>query len=221
MHHPKRAEDLPGLLALLEDGRHRVRVLVDRGRGLWDTASRAWDSWPVGATHHLVLQDDILPCRDFLQGVERALSVVPTEIVSFYCARAAQRIAVERGISWCTSRTISSALAVAMPVHDVAHWLSWCRTWVKESYPHDDARLSLWALHHGRTIYFTCPSLVEHIGFDRSLMGHRSPAGKPRLAAVYIGSQASALGIDWSRIEGAPRDPGAPPRSYGKGWRKR
>jgi hypothetical protein len=43
-----------------------ARVIRDEQRDLWDTARRAWlDGASSGATHVMVLQDDMIPVDDF------------------------------------------------------------------------------------------------------------------------------------------------------------
>lgn len=220
MHHPSRAEDIPPLLSLLDAPGVPVRVVTDTwNEGLWRVATEAWVP-ARGATHHMVVQDDVLPCREFLVGAREALAARPEHVVSFYCAREVQREAVARGLPWATMGTISGGPCVAMPVGLAAEWLSWCRQWVAPKYRPDDGRLSLWLLHTARRVWYTCPSLVEHLGWDRSLRGNpRTTGGRPRIAAVYIGSQVSPRGIPWHRTEGVPHDAGVHISKY-KGWRR-
>jgi len=43
----------------------------------WRTAAAAWSAADPGATHHLVLQDDAVVCRDLVAGLEAALDATP------------------------------------------------------------------------------------------------------------------------------------------------
>lgn len=65
-------------------------ITEDRHReGVWPTARRAWMACARGAgqTHHLVMQDDAIPCRDFLSGAKAALDAVPDKVVTFFANR--------------------------------------------------------------------------------------------------------------------------------------
>ena len=42
--------------------------------GSWATARKCWEAAPEWATHLLILQDDVLLCKDFYGGAVQALS---------------------------------------------------------------------------------------------------------------------------------------------------
>ena len=81
MAHPSRSHWVHELRERV--GIEYANVAWDRGLGIWDTCSRAWEMHDPAATHHLVLQDDALPCRDLLAGLEAAItSQAPFETVA-------------------------------------------------------------------------------------------------------------------------------------------
>ncbi|MDA1361038.1 hypothetical protein O1R50_15510 [Glycomyces luteolus] len=106
MTHPARedrarklAESLPEL---------NPAVIVDDtepGRGNLANALRAWAAVGEDATHHLVLQDDVVPCENFTALVHRAVAARPAEAISLFCewgSRSATlaRVAARRGWAW-------------------------------------------------------------------------------------------------------------------------
>jgi hypothetical protein len=72
--HPKRAQQAHALAAQLD---RDASIVWDQGNNEWATHERAWAAHDPSATHHLVLQDDAVVCRDLIGGVERALAAVP------------------------------------------------------------------------------------------------------------------------------------------------
>jgi hypothetical protein len=86
MHHPSRAEFIPDLLkacAPLE-----VRVIEDPDPtgppSALRTAKVAWAAVQDGATHHLVLQDDVVPVPGFAEQIVAAIEARPSDGVTLY-----------------------------------------------------------------------------------------------------------------------------------------
>ncbi|MFD7736061.1 hypothetical protein ACFV6F_37455 [Kitasatospora phosalacinea] len=86
MHHPSRADRLPDLLAALEGLEPRVVTDPDPEGppSPLRTAKRAWAAIAPGATHHLVVQDDVRPVPGFADLVRRAVAARPDRAVSLY-----------------------------------------------------------------------------------------------------------------------------------------
>lgn len=88
-------------------------------------AAAAWEAVEEGATHHVVLQDDVLPCSGFRGLLLDAIATRPDEALCLFGfasagASAAARLAALLGLSWFLSEEFYlAAPAVAMPA-DVA-----------------------------------------------------------------------------------------------------
>lgn len=151
-----------------------------RGAGVWDTARRAWE-WGAGdgASHHLVLQDDAIPCAGFRDRVLEAIAARPRHVVTLYTHRA-QQVAAARasGRAWCWGPDAAYGLAILMPRERVADFLAWERASVRPEYPHDDNRLTLWCRSTGEGVWVTCPQLVDHARLP-STLAHSWPGGAP------------------------------------------
>lgn len=199
-HHPSRADLLQGVLERL-DGEQEVHLIVDdQQEGLWPTCKRAWMAYNPQATHHLMLHDDILPCLDFLPAVRAALQVIPAEAVSFYANRKVIEQAREQGSSWARVRTLYWSQALALPVSMVQDFLLWEQRFIRPSFRFDDSRLAMYLLAHQRYLWCSVPSLVEHLGYNHSLIGISGKVGKNlRVARWFIGAEVSGLSVDWTK----------------------
>lgn len=185
----------------LDSHTHGWNYIKDTARdGVWPTARRAWlDYRRFDATHHLVIQDDIAVCRDFLASVNVAVDAMPYAPISFFDLSRTITDAEAKGVNWATRRSLSMAQAVVIPVPMIAPAVRWIDQHVKAGTEGDDERFSMYFLSHDITVWYTVPSLVEHVDNGVSLLGHpdRLPTGKRRVAASFIGTNRSGLDIDW------------------------
>lgn len=184
-------------------------VCVDtERRGLWWNAQRAWRSHD-GSGYHLVLQDDLVLCRNFIAGVRCALAALDASglqpAVSFYGSRASFTKAAKAGIRWVSVQDVRWGVALALPVGMVDEWLDWCEQHVRPDYPHDDYRLAMYLRASEQRAWCTVPSLVDHDGASRSVVGN---SNRTRVARVFIGDEDPTC-IDWSHGVTSPvRDGG-------------
>jgi hypothetical protein len=207
---PRRAETAHQLQRELNEQGVKPRMTWDERRDEWETHARAW-SVPVPArrTHRLILQEDAVPCRDLVPGVERALtSLPPNTIVSLYFgfhsayrgpserhrrAKAAARRARQLEPAWIEAPGTWWGVAIVLPVAFIAPALEFCEG-RPEVY---DTRLGRWIDHAGvGPVRYTWPSLVDHAD-EPSLAWPTQVAG--RRAHEFIGRDRSAL-ADWNPI---------------------
>jgi len=202
MGHPSRAERIEALQARLGK---RVPVSMDTGgEGAWRVGRRAWSS-AGEADYHVVLQDDVLVCEDFIASAEQALWSVRHALVAdhrastlpvcFYANRKVVTTAREGGSSWALIPDGLWGQAICLPTHLVGGMLLWCDENTRDDFYSYDARITLWALSEGLPALVTVPSLVEHDEPSGSLMGHNN---KKRVARWFIGEDVSGLPVDWS-----------------------
>ncbi|TXC97067.1 NAD-dependent epimerase/dehydratase family protein [Streptomyces sp. ISID311] len=107
MAHPRRAE--AARLLAGRDAQGRVAVVLDpEPEGpptALRTANPAWSCVAEDATHHLVLQDDVVLAEGFFAHAERVAAAVPHEAVAFYAGwegrnGAVVRLAALTGAEW-------------------------------------------------------------------------------------------------------------------------
>lgn len=224
MAHPKRADQVSELRSRLDGP---VDVTWDTDNTVHDTGPRAMAAHHPAATHHLVIQDDAVVCRDLLAGVERMLAYVPALTpVSLYVGRArpfprsveaAVAAAGDSSASFLTMPQLNWGVAVVMPVPLIRPLLEWYPASRAKGY---DARIGHWLLLNGVRCWYTWPSLVDHRDGE-SLIGH----GQRRVAHTFVGATMSALELDWSgavlRVNTFREVPTADDRAHARRRRRR
>lgn len=170
----------------------------------WHTGARALLAFDPSATHHVVIQDDAIPCRDFRPGIEAALSAVPPDTpVGFYIGYPRPRIrgeivqhaldhAIGVGSPWITYDGPIWGVCNAFPTSHLLDLVSW-----GDKHPEIleyDTRIEAYYQERGIKCWYTVPSLVDHRreADSPSLLPHYGD----RYARHYIGDQSS-LDIDW------------------------
>lgn len=200
MAHPVRYEWTEDLLN--RTGLSWDHVVWDQGKGRWDTGRRAWELADPDASHHLVLQDDALPCQDLILGLEMALARIPAHrvLISLFFGTphagaqglSAKERAIGRaqqvGASWIILRSLNWGLGIVLPTAVVPNMLDWCD---QQTYPEYDKRVGLYARDVlGWKTWYTWPSLVEH-RVSASLCEHEC------VHAYQFLGEMSALEANW------------------------
>jgi hypothetical protein len=151
------------------------------------SARLAWDAVAPGATHHLVLQDDAVPCDGFRAQLSAAVESQPEAAVSLFVSWGSRlsyavRLAALCGFSWTevVERYMPTVALVmpAAPARDMASFL-------RGAQGTDDEAVLSYLSQTGLPAYATVPSLVDHRDLP-SLTGHDS--GGIRRAACMVSS---------------------------------
>lgn len=180
----------------------RIRVVTgDRVlKSVWATARNAW-WWGLAEgpefTHHCVLQDDVIVCRDFVATLERLVTYLPDALIVPYLGATGREPfakARQRGVHWLYGGSLSGQ-AVLLPQHRARELLAWTDRYVRPEYPWDDQLYSAWCETWTETWWHTAPSLVQH-GYVRSTFGH--PSGERARSPWFAGVETSGLSYDWS-----------------------
>ena len=164
MTHPARedrarklADSLPEFEAVL------VVDDTEPGRGNLGNALRAWAAVGDDATHHLVLQDDVVPCEDFAALVRRAVSARPRDAVSLFCewgSRSASlvRVAARRGWGWARAVDMYTPLqGLVMPREAAVEFAG-----TEDTGGPDDHGMVAYLRRTGMANVVTVPNLLEH-----------------------------------------------------------
>lgn len=153
--------------------------------GAWSCARLAWGAHAKpGTTHRLVVQDDALPCEDFIRRASDALSDQPGAMVAFYVGSAhasARRLRME-SMSCSPWHELARGhfvptVALAMPLNigwDLAAWPG-----ADQLDPrYDDEIVGAFRDAYDVPAWATIPCLVEHDNRPPSLLhpehGHRT-----------------------------------------------
>lgn len=203
MAHPDRTEFVEELADSLD---REVPVFWDpdgppsgKGDRVWKVAREAWSMFDPEADFHILIQDDALVCRDYLAGMEVALSHLPNDaLVSTYLGQgrnvprrwaAMAEKAEASNACWVRSFTLMWGVSLAVPTRFIPDMIAWCDR--KSGMP-DDMRVGRWFQRQQLDTWYTWPSLVDHRRVG-SLTKHRHVE---RVAVRH--HQGSALDIDWS-----------------------
>lgn len=171
MHHPSRRDRIPALLAACRP--LPVRVVTDPEPdgppSPLRTAKRAWAAIAPGATHHVVLQDDILPMAGFADYLHQALAANPDDGVTLSVQQTSPRnsYAVRRaamaGRPFAEMSAVewTPTLALALPAAH-AEELAGYLAELPDSYVDDDHLVTSFCAERGIRVLATVPNLVEH-----------------------------------------------------------
>lgn len=203
MAHPDRAGEVKRLLVGLDrpvpiawDDEGPPSGNADR---VWRTARAAWLLADPHADWHVLLQDDAVPCEDFMAGMERALTFVPPDaVVSPYLGtgrnvpirwEAMARAADTSGATWVRSQKLMWGVCIVLPVALIPSMIAYADQ--RAGVP-DDMRVAGWAERTGHDVWYTWPSLVDHLPVP-SLTKHKA---RERVARRW--HSGSALEINWT-----------------------
>ena len=198
MAHPRRASYVDELVDQLD---RPSTVVWDQINDRHDTGVRSLEAYDPAATHHLVVQDDAVVCRDLIAGIERALLHCPADVpLCLYVGRVRPfhreidrlvDLAGQEQASWLTMRGIYWGVGIVVPTGDIPELAGWFRSATITNY---DRRVSTWYQLQDRTVWYPWPSLVDHRGDESLVDGH----GSARCAHRFLGVDESALDVDWS-----------------------
>lgn len=203
-HHPSRP-DLPArLLELLSDSAAKrvraTRLVFDPAPG---GPPNPWRTYRVAleraaatprATHHLVLQDDALPCARLLDAAHHAARWRPDALVCLFvndlAVQTSHRIrdAAARGAGWAPvlGEAFLPTVATIWPRELVAAALAGTALPDAARPQADDGVLGDWARQSSVVAWATVPNLVQHDeDAPSTFLGHRD--GRQRWATCWIG----------------------------------
>lgn len=214
MAHPAREALVPELLEALACPGATIRVVWDERNSLWDTGRRAMLAYDPACSHHMVIQDDVLPCRDLIAALPTILSHVAMEsplagyvgfvrprsdVVGPACARADAK-----GACFLSCDTLNTGTMVVVPTAAIDAMVAYGDT-VDPRIRSYDQRMNRYWRSRGMWTWYTWPCLVDHR--DGPSLAKPSSAVRPpvpvhphrrRIARNFIGTENSALDIDWT-----------------------
>lgn len=218
MAHPRRQTEAARLAHALS--RWQARVAHDPcPDGPPTTLRTAWAAWGAirsDATHHLVLQDDVELCQDFVERVESAVLEHPDTPLAFYANWDSWNGAATRAAALSNERWVPAVpgewiptLALLLPRRDVTALLSATHPDRAKPEP-DDVVLARELGARGRQVLISVPHLVEHTGHP-SLIGNDTYG--PRHSACFaddVSDHGHPTSSGQPEVESTPR--GGPAR---------
>jgi len=199
------------LLFMLND--KRAKPCFDTTDSLWGGAKQTLQSYTPSTTHLLVLQDDILPCKDLIPTVERLIEILPDEPITLFSNKNSILEARNLGLNWVALRKFLMAQAYIMPIPIIEDFLPWVEKHVKPEIYFDDNRWAMYFFYHKLLVRATVPSLVEHLGWGETTLRQVTPSYvfdfKNRMAKWFIGVENSGLDINWENTDSFLDDDGS------------
>ncbi|MGW5674166.1 hypothetical protein ACWEV4_03660 [Streptomyces sp. NPDC003860] len=203
MTHPKR---LPAAEALAESAPPgALRVVMDPDPGgrpsVLRTALAAWSAIEEDATHHLVVQDDMLLSESFFERARAAVREMPDAALALFAlwdARngAAVRLAAMSGARWVGSvNEYFPCVAIVLPREVATGFVEYGRQRL-DAWP-DDILMYRYLRDRGIPSYVSVPSLAEHD--DRGSISGNAFRG-PRRSVCFLPDDRP--GNEGTRLEG-------------------
>jgi len=165
MAHPKRSE----WVKLLSTQTGIKTIVWDTDNNIWDTGKRSLLAFDSGAEYHVVIQDDCIPCDNFVAVCNAAIPHAKGNPIGLYVGypkpyrNAIQSImltAIANGYSWIEMQPCLWGQCMSIPTKDIAAIVEWgeCHP-IPNRY---DQRVSEYYLSKNQNAWFTIPSLVDH-----------------------------------------------------------
>ena len=136
-----------------------VPIVWDKINNVWDTCKRAWEAIDKTAEYGLVLQDDVIPCHDFITRAEALLK--GKYVYNFfihYGFGARVEKALSEGKNYFIKPSIYGEIALCMPTKYIVSMINYCES----RHAVSDTLISTWARANKIPIRYPIPSLVDH-----------------------------------------------------------
>ncbi|WP_155368219.1 hypothetical protein [Catellatospora vulcania] len=164
------------------------------------TAAVAWSFVPENATHHLVLQDDAVPCRGFAEAVHAAIGQYPHAALALFTEWTSMtahhlRMAALAGGSWAgVVDEYVPSVALVLPAQVAREFGEAATRNLREWTPTDDVALMNFLRDRNVAAICRIPNLIDHDSPD-SLTGnlHQGPRRSACFADDVPQPRADAL----------------------------
>jgi hypothetical protein len=201
MGHPKRRTFIDELAPQIPG----IEVVLDRHNDRWETGRRSLLAFDPNVTHHCVVQDDAILCRDFIPSLERAIAAVRSERpVGLYVGRVRPhrdsvtptvKRALKLGVPWLEMEGPWWGVAIVIPTAHIPELVAWGDENTKIA--NYDRRIAAFYASQGIDCWYTVPSLVDHRPVDENPSLIEGRTGNRR-AHTFV-TDVSPLEIDWHR----------------------
>lgn len=198
MAHPSRKAMVEDLNNNLLD--RKLEPVWDRHNDRHETGLRCLQAYDQEATHHLILQDDTLPCSHLVEGIENALNFVDegSPLVGYLGAVPPFSRNVERLVrrhrsgwtSWITMSGVYWGPCLVIPTSAMPDLIEFYTNATITNY---DRRVSRYFESVGVNAWYPWPSLVDHR--HSPSIAHPQAVGR-RGALRFV--QQDARDINWS-----------------------
>lgn len=155
---PSRLELTNSLVKKLEEQGVQPYVSID------EDMKGTWFNWKRTAkliqsnnhSHALILQDDVILCKDFYQEYKKLLDLDSTNPICLFTA-----FPIKRG--FYIQNYVASGQGISMPIHLLDELFNWHENNYKPEWGgDDDFRLNYWCKYTGNHFRYHIPTLIDH-----------------------------------------------------------
>ena len=145
---------------------------VEGGDAMY-TARKAWlEPLPPGATHRLVLQDDVEVCNDFIRVIDTIVNTHPSRAITCINFLHPSNFPAYNGTPYFRVMSMPGC-AIILPKSIIRPCMDWCDNSKDQVLkPHDDLMISGYCREHEIMMVATWPSIVQHPDND-TLLGKK------------------------------------------------
>ena len=178
--------------SLLED----FNIIQDwKQKGVWATAKTCWVAGMLSkSTHHMIIQDDVIICNDFLPATLKCIETFSESPIGLYANRKICEEAREKDYRWVQIPDGVWGQGIILPKNLIQQFLEWEHKHIKAEFKFDDSRLAMFLVEKKIPVMCPMPSLIEHDGAERSIIGI---SNKNKVARWYVANK-SYLDYNWA-----------------------
>lgn len=178
----------------IDGGNHQLGCNANHKKVWTWLAQHCKDEWAI------VLEDDAVPVKHFVEQTQAALAQAPSPVVSLYFGKhhiptldieVQKRQAVAKAQAadahWITSRQLLHAVAIAIRTEHIADMLAHINT-LPDFFPIDEA-ISHWTSNNHIDAAYTWPSLVDHADQPTLFRHHDKMDRPPGRVAHLVGTR--------------------------------
>jgi hypothetical protein len=199
MAHPSRYKWVVGHLKPELSKYCRVSTSWDtKGIGCWQNQKRSWQMYTEDATHHMVIQDDVKVCNNFIPAVLKALEANPDNAISWSNHATNASLAIRDDQHWITMSYGCCGQCNTLPISMIKPFIAWEMATFNQSNEgkflrsNADTRLSAFLAEQNMVTYSPVPYLVDHVEMGSLL--HHSVA----VASEYFCAIDNPQDINWA-----------------------
>lgn len=128
------------------------------------TARKTWlHAMPEKATHRLVIQDDVIPCDNFVNICEQIIQAHPKAVFALTTFMYSIYAQMEQDTPYFPVTSVFPACAIILPKEYIKPWIEWCDEGNHpESALHDSHMIRLWCEEKYIQVLSTVPQIADH-----------------------------------------------------------
>ncbi len=178
-----------------------VLVSVDEWQNIWANFKKALRlEGGRGGKWRIILHDDMSFGRNSYKKINYVLNFMPDKSISFFNPN--NRLfddAIEKGHHVMETPNAFWMNSIAMLKSEIEDVISWADSMYRLDYTIEDTRYFHYLETFEKTAFVILPSLIQHLGYNRSSVGIPGICGtRPRMAMNYT-PDFDVYNVDWEK----------------------